>query len=125
MQAFEVIEGRYRRVDLAGVRVVIAGIWPKAVVEGPLRVPVEMPVKRRRSHVRIPEKLEVGLVPLRHRVSRAEREVLMVYPAGTGGFWDDGDIATTTTMRVNHGTLACQPPDRWAASAVAAWAHQP
>jgi hypothetical protein len=49
----------------------------------------------------------------------------MVYPAGTGGFWDDGDIATTTTMRVNHGTLACQPSDRWAAYAVAAWTNQP
>jgi hypothetical protein len=34
----------------------------------------------------------------------------MVYPAGTGGFGDEGDIATTTTRRVNHGTLACQPP---------------
>jgi hypothetical protein len=49
----------------------------------------------------------------------------MVYPAGTGGFGDEGDIATTTTRRVNHGTLACQPPDRWAASAVAAWSYQP
>jgi hypothetical protein len=49
----------------------------------------------------------------------------MVYPAGTGGFWNDGDIVTTTTMRVNHGTLACQPSDRWAAYAVAAWTNQP
>ena len=75
--------------------------------------------------MRIPEKLEVDLVPLRHRVSQAEREALMVYPAGTGGFGDEGDIATTTTMRLNHGTLACQPPDRWAAYAVAAWTNQP
>jgi hypothetical protein len=126
MHAFEVIEGRYGRVDLAGVRVVIAG--KKAVFEGPLRVPIEMPVKGRRSHVRIPEKLEVDLVPLRHRVSQAEREVHevhMVYPAGTGGFGDDGDIAMTTTMRVNHGILACQPPDRWVAYAMAAWTNQP
>jgi hypothetical protein len=169
MHAFEVIEGRYGGVELAGLRVVIAGKWPAAVFEGhgqavlfvetsappdqvdaawmifsgqagsrlwtwyastfevfegPVRVPIEMTVNGRRSHVRIAEQLEVGLVPLRHRVSGAEREVHIVYPAGTGGFWDDGDIATTTTMRVNHGALTFQHPDRFAAYAVAEWSNQ-
>jgi hypothetical protein len=156
-------------VDLAGLRLVIAGKWPKAVFEGhgqavlcaeasvppdqvdaagmifsgqagsrlwtwyastfevfegPVRMPIEMAVNGRRSHVRIPETIEVGLAPLRHRVTGAEREVHIVYPLGTGGFWDDGNIATTTTMHVNHGALTFQHPDRFAAYAVAEWTNQ-
>jgi hypothetical protein len=70
----------------AGAGGVIAGKWPKAVFEGPLRMPIEMPVKRRRSHVRIPEKLEVGLVPSSIGSRRLNGRCLWSIPRAPGDF---------------------------------------
>jgi hypothetical protein len=94
------------------------------VFEGPIRTPIEMTIDGRRSSVRIPDILDVHLMPLTHPVTGAEREVHIVYPPGTGGFWDDGNIATSATMHITHGALTMQHPGRFAAYAVGEWTNQ-
>ena len=47
----------------------------------------------------------------------------VVYPKG-GFIWNDGDVGTTSTMRINHGELNFQYPGKRAAYAVAEWTNQ-
>ena len=165
---YEVIAGHYGAVDLAGVRAVFAGKWPKAIhegngqgvlfvdasarpeqveglatifsgqaggmpwealaatiteSEGPLLRPIEMTINGRKSSFRIPGIIDVAMTSLINPVTGAESEVHVVYPKG-GFIWNDGDVGTTTTMRINHGALNFQYPGKWAAYAVAEWTNQ-
>jgi hypothetical protein len=165
---YEVIEGHYGDVNLAGVRAVFAGKWPKAIhegngkgvlfvdasarpeqvqglatilsgqvggmpwealgatlseVEGPILRPIEMTINGRKSSFRIPGIVEVNMTSLINPVTGAESEVHVVYPKG-GFVWNDGDVGTTSTMRINHGDLNFQYPGKWAAYAVAEWTNQ-
>jgi hypothetical protein len=165
---YEVIEGHYGRVDLAGVRAVFAGKWPKAIhegngkgalfidvsarpeqveglakifsgqaggmpwealgatlveVDGPILKPIEMTVNGRKSSFRIADIIDVAMTSLTNPVTGEESEVHVVYPKG-GFIWNDGDVGTTATMRINHGNLSFQYPGKWAAYAVAEWTNQ-
>lgn len=92
-------------------------------LDGPVRAPITIHADGRRSLLRIPGVLETQLAPLRDVVSGAEKEVRIVYPKG-GFTWDEGDMATTETMRVQHGDLAFEHPTRYAATAQVYWHNQ-
>ncbi|GIX48588.1 MAG: hypothetical protein KatS3mg131_2799 [Candidatus Tectimicrobiota bacterium] len=92
-------------------------------VEGPLLKPIAMTVDGRRSHFAIAGVLEVAMTSLINPVSGEESEVHIVYPKG-GFLWNDGDVGTTSTMRIDHGALRFQYPGKWAAYAVAEWSNQ-
>lgn len=94
-----------------------------ASLEGPFRARLEMKVDGRRSSFRVPDVLEVRLTPLKDVVSGADKEVHIVYPQG-GFFWDDGDICTTDTMRIDHPAMKFEHPGRYSAYAVANWTNQ-
>lgn len=89
---------------------------------GPVQKPIEMTVDGRRSSFRIPGTLEVSMTPLKDPVSGKEKEVHIVYPKG-GFFWDDGDVTTTGTMRIDHGNMHFEYPGRYAAAAIANWTN--
>jgi hypothetical protein len=165
---YEVIEGHYGEVDLAGVRAVFVGKWPGAIhegngkgalfidasarpeqvdglakifsgqaggmpwealgatlveVDGPILKPIEMTVNGRKSRFRIANILDVDMTSLINPVTGEESEVHVVYPKG-GFIWNDGDVGTTSTMRITHGALSFQYPGKWAAYAVAEWTNQ-
>ena len=92
-------------------------------LEGPIAAPIEMKVDGRRSQYRVPGVLEVSMVSLKDVVSGKDKEVHIVYPKG-GFFWDDGDIGTTETMRMEHGNVRFEYPGRYSAYAVAEWTNQ-
>ena len=166
---YEVIAGHYGDVDLAGVRVVLAGKWPKAIhegngkgvlfidasahpaqvaglasilsgqaggmpwealaatlteMQGPILQSIEMTINGRKSSFRIPGIIDVHMTSLINPVTGAENEVHVVYPKG-GFLWNDGDVGTTSTMRINYGELNFQYPGKWSAYAVAEWTNQP
>ena len=84
--------------------------------EGPIRKPIEMQVRGVRSEVRVPDAIALRLTPFTDIISGVEKEVHIVYPRG-GFFWDDANIATTETMRAEHGDLRFEWPKRYAAAA--------
>ncbi|PYU24801.1 MAG: hypothetical protein DMG32_13125 [Acidobacteria bacterium] len=91
--------------------------------EGPIRKPIEMRMNGVRSEMRVPGALELKFTPLRDSVSGKEKEVHIVYPKG-GFFWNDGNVATTETMRVEHGNFRMEWPNRYAAAAEVNWTNQ-
>lgn len=91
--------------------------------EGPIRKPIEMRMSGEHSHLRVPGAVELRLSPLRDVVSGKEKEVHIVYPKG-GFFWNDGKIATTETMRAEHGDFRLEWPNRYAAAAEVNWTNQ-
>jgi len=91
--------------------------------EGPVRKPVEIHIAGERSQVRVPGAVELRLTPLRDAVSGKDKEVHIVYPKG-GFFWNDAKVATTETMRVEHGDFRMEWPNRYAAAAEVNWTNQ-
>lgn len=91
--------------------------------EGPVRKPVEISIAGERSQVRVPGAVELRLTPLRDAVSGKDKEVHIVYPKG-GFFWNDAKVATTETMRVEHGNFRMEWPNRYAAAAEVNWTNQ-
>jgi hypothetical protein len=91
--------------------------------EGPIRKPVEIRASGERSQVRVPGAVELRLTPLRDAVSGKDKEVHIVYPKG-GFFWNDAKVATTETMRVEHGNFRLAWPNRYAAAAEVNWTNQ-
>jgi hypothetical protein len=92
-------------------------------LDGPIRKPVEIKAAGERSSVRVPGAIELQLTPLRDVLSGNEKEVHIVYPKG-GFFWNDAKIATTETMRAEHGDLKLEWPNRYAAAAEVNWTNQ-
>lgn len=92
-------------------------------LEGPILKPIEMTLEGRRSRLRVPGALEMNLTPLINPVTGEEKEVHIVYPQG-GFFWDDGDVATTETMRVDFGDIQFDHQNHYASKAVANWTNQ-
>ncbi len=90
---------------------------------GPFRAPIELKADGRRSWYRVPGVLEVRFTPLTDVVSGTEKEVHIVYPKG-GFFWNDGDICTTQTMRIDHAAMRFEHPSRYSAHAIANWTNQ-
>jgi hypothetical protein len=91
--------------------------------DGPIRKPVQIDVAKEKSRVRVSDAIDVQLTPLKDPVSGAEKEVHIVYPKG-GFLWNDGAIATTSTMRVKHGDFHIEWPNRYAAAAEVNWTNQ-
>jgi len=91
--------------------------------EGPIRKAVEIRASGERSQVRVPGAVELQLAPLRDAVSGKDKEVHIVYPKG-GFFWNDAKVATTTTMRVEHGNFRLEWPNRYAAAAEVNWTNK-
>ena len=91
--------------------------------EGPIRKPIEMSVAREESSVRVPGSVELQLTPLRDVVSGAPKEIHLVYPKG-GFFWNEAAVATTATMRAEHGDLRLEWPGKYAAAAEVNWSNQ-
>jgi hypothetical protein len=91
--------------------------------EGPVRAPVEIKAAGEKSFVRVPGAIEMQLTPFRDAVSGEEKEVHIVYPKG-GFFWNVGRIATTATMRAQHGELSLEWPGKYAAAAEVNWTNQ-
>jgi hypothetical protein len=92
-------------------------------LEGPIRAPIEMKVDGARSWYRVPDVLEVRMEPMKDVVSGKDKEVHIVYPQG-GFFWDDGNICTTGTMRIDHDAVSFEHPGRYSAYAVCNWSNQ-
>jgi hypothetical protein len=63
------------------------------------------------------------LTPIRDVLSGQEKEVHIVYPKG-GFFWDEAKVATTSTMRAQHGDLRLEWPGKYAAAAEVNWTNQ-
>jgi len=91
--------------------------------EGPIRKPIEIKAAGERSYVRVGGAIELQLTPFRDVLSGNEKEVHIVYPKG-GFFWNDAKIATTSTMRAEHGDLRLEWPNRYAAAAEVNWTNQ-
>jgi hypothetical protein len=91
--------------------------------EGPIRKAIQIEVAGERSRVRVPDAIDLQLTPLRDPVSGAEKSVHIVYPKG-GFFWNDGAIATTSTMHAQYGDLRLDWPNRYASAAEVNWTNQ-
>lgn len=91
--------------------------------EGPIRKPVEVNASGEQSLVRVPGSVDLQLTPIRDVMSGEAKEVHIVYPKG-GFFWDAAKVATTETMRAQHGDLRLEWPGRYAAAAEVNWTNQ-
>lgn len=90
--------------------------------EGPIARPIDLKVDGQRAHVRVPGAIELETTPLRDPVTGAEKEVHITYPKG-GFFWNDGNVVTTTTMRVTHESLRMEWPSKYASTAEVNWTN--
>ena len=91
--------------------------------EGPILKPIEMTIDGRNSSFRIPGILEAKITPLKNPVTGEENEVHIVLPKG-GLIWDDGDAATTETMRVDYGDMKFEYPGQSAIFSAIEWTNQ-
>jgi len=92
-------------------------------LDGPLRGRVEIKADGVRSSVRVAGAIDLQFTPLLNPISGAENAVHITYPKG-GFFWDDGTIATTSTMKAAHGDLTFEWPGCFAAAAEVNWTNQ-
>ena len=67
--------------------------------------------------------LEARLTPLLNPVTGEENEVHIVFPGG-GLIWDDGDTATTSIMKVEHGDMKSDYSGQSAFFAPVEWTNQ-
>jgi hypothetical protein len=91
--------------------------------EGPIARPIDLAVDGQRAHVRIPGAIELETTPLRNPVTGEEKEVHITYPKG-GFFWNDGNVVTTRTMRVEHESLRMEWPSKYASTAEVNWSNE-
>lgn len=94
-----------------------------ARLEGPIRKPIEITAAGEQSLVRVSGAVELQLTPIRDAVSSEPKEVHIVYPKG-GFFWNEARIATTATMRAQHGDFHLEWPGKYAAAAEVSWTNQ-
>ena len=67
--------------------------------------------------------LEAKLTPLVNPVSGEENEVHIVFPGG-GLIWNDGDTATTSVMKVDHGDIKFDHSGQSGIFAPVEWTNQ-
>lgn len=94
-----------------------------AVLEGPIRKPIDMQVSGTRSGYKIPGVLEMRQSPIRDGVSGQDKEVQIVYPKG-GFFWNKADIATTDVLEVNYGPVNFRHGGGFASYSTTTWSNQ-
>lgn len=92
-------------------------------VEGPILKPIEVIIDGTKSCFRIPGVLEVSMEPFINPITGEEQEVHITFPKG-GFFWNDGNICTTKTMRIDQGDLKYEHPGQFADHAIAEWTNQ-
>ena len=164
---YEVEEGSFGKVDLKGLRAVVAAKYPSAIhdghghvvvyvdekarpeqveglmtilsgrmggmpwealagtietFEGPILARIELTIDGQRATVRVPGEIAMETTPLRNPVTGEEKEVHITYPKG-GFFWNDGNVVTTTTMRVDRPSLRMSWPAKYAAIAEVNWSN--
>ena len=90
--------------------------------EGPISKPIDLSIRGQRAHVRVPGAIELETTPLINPVTGEEKEVHIVYPKG-GFFWNDGNVVTTRTMRVDHPSLRMEWPSKYASTAEVNWTN--
>jgi hypothetical protein len=91
--------------------------------EGPIMRPIEIGTDGQRGRVRIAGAVELETTPVRNPLAGGEEiEVHMVYPKG-GILWNDGNIVTTSTMRVTHDSLPLEWPGKFAVIAEVTWTN--
>jgi hypothetical protein len=90
--------------------------------EGPIAATIDIGVAGQKAHVSVPGEIELETTPLRDPVSGAEKEVHIIYPKG-GFFWNDGNVVTTKTMRVDHDSLRMSWPAKYASTAEVNWTN--
>ena len=91
--------------------------------EGPIKRPVEIKTSGEKSLVRVPGSVELQLTPFVDIKSGQEKEIHITDPKG-GFFWNDARIATTSTMRAQHGDLRLEWPGKYAAAAEVNWTNE-
>jgi hypothetical protein len=91
-------------------------------LEGPIPAAIEIGVQGQKGRVRIPNAIELETTPLTNPVTGEEKEVHIIYPKG-GFFWNDGNVVTTSTMRVDHPSLKMSWPSKYAATAEVNWTN--
>jgi hypothetical protein len=90
--------------------------------EGPIRKPIDVAIDGQRAHIRVPGAVELETTPLRDPVTGQEKEVHITYPKG-GFFWNDGNVVTTRTMRVDHPSLRMDWSGKYASTAEVNWTN--
>lgn len=90
--------------------------------EGPIARPIDLAVNGQRAHVRIPGAVEMETTPLIDPVTGQEKEVHITYPKG-GFFWNEGNVVTTRTMRVDHESLRMEWAGKYASTAEVNWTN--
>jgi hypothetical protein len=91
--------------------------------EGPILRPIEIGTNGQRGHVRIAGAVELETKPIRNPLAGdREIEVHMVYPNG-GILWNDGNIVTTSTMRVTHDSFRLEWPGKFSVIAEVTWTN--
>ncbi len=90
--------------------------------EGPIAKPIDVAAAGQRGHVRVPGVVELETTPLRDVVTGAEKEVHITFPRG-GFFWNDGNVVTTSTMRVDYEPLRMSWPAKYASTAEVNWTN--
>lgn len=90
--------------------------------EGPIALPFDLRIDGQRAHLRIRGAVELETTPLRDPVTGEEKEVHITYPKG-GFFWNDGNVVTTSTMRVTHESLRMEWPSKYASTAEVNWTN--
>ena len=73
-------------------------------LDGPILKPIKMDVNGTKSGFSIDGILEARMTPLKNPVTGEDNEVHIVFPNG-GLIWNDGDNATTSVMKVDHGAV--------------------
>jgi hypothetical protein len=91
-------------------------------LEGPIPAAIEMGIRGQKGRIRVPNAIELETTPLRNPVTGEEKEVHILYPKG-GFFWNDGNVVTTSTMRVDHPSLRMSWPSKYAATAEVNWTN--
>ena len=92
-------------------------------LDGPHLKSIKMDVNGRNSGLSIDGILEAKLTPLINPVTGEENEVHIVFPGG-GLIWDDGDTATTSVMKVDHGDIKFDYTGQSAFFAPIEWTNQ-
>ena len=92
-------------------------------LDGPVLKPIQMDVNGRNSGFSIDGILEAKMVPLKNPVTGEDNEVHIVFPKG-GLIWNDGDSATTSTMRVDYGAVKFDHSGQNGIFAPVEWSNQ-
>ena len=92
-------------------------------LDGPVLKHIHMDVNGTSSGFSIDGILEAKMVPLKNPVTGEDNEVHIVFPNG-GLIWNDGDIATTSTMKVDYGAVKFDHTGMSGIFAAVEWTNQ-